>query len=193
MTATCLGNGPALEAACVTSASGWGNGMTAAFGRIDGTLFAIATPSSTQCNQSNSTHLVLEVTMGGASYPLVVNVDDTSSSSGVFFYEMDHALVGVPWADGWHTDAAEKLDYVNNLGIHSTAFTAMVEADLVNAIDCELASGDQVSIYNLGWGTNGGHDIHRNTGGGGADGAIVLHANSANPHYMMFHFVNQTF
>jgi len=190
--ATCQNYGTQLEAACV-HAGGWGSGLSAAFGRIDGTITAIAKPSSTGCDQSNSTHFVLEVTMGGAPYPLVVNVQDTASSPGyVYFGETDAALAGVPWADGWHTDAAEKLDYVNNLGIHSTAFTALSETDLVNAIICELVPGDQVSVYALGWGTNGAHDIHRNTGGGGADGAIVLHA-TTNPHYLMFHFVNQTF
>jgi hypothetical protein len=190
--ASCSPAGPALQAACVTSASGWGKGLNTKFGRLDGTLTAIAKPSS-QCNQSNRTHFVLEVTMNGAPYALVVNVDDTQSSSGVFFGEIDAPLIGAPWEEGWHTDSAEKLDYVKALNVHSSAFQAYNETNLVNKIVCELHEGDDVSVYALGFGSTGAHDIHRNTGGGGADGAIVLHANSATPHYLMFHFVNQSF
>lgn len=189
---TCIGTGAALEAACV-GASGWGNAMSTAFGRIDGTITAIAKPTDTQCNQSNSSHFVLELVANGENYPLVVNVDDTASTGpDVYFAETNAALTGVAWSEGWHTDSAEKLDYEKSLGVTSTAFKAYSETDLVNAIVCELEAGDQVSVYALGWGTNGGHDIHRNTGGGGADGAIVLHATS-NPHYLMFRFSDQSF
>ena len=174
-------------------AGGWGNGLNTQFGRIDGTVVAIATPGSSQCDQSNATHLVIEVKSNGSVYPLVVNVKDSMAGADVFLAELDAPLVGVPWQEGWHTDASEKLDYVKNLNEHSTAFVAHNEADLVNAIVCELAAGDAVSIYAKGWGTNGAHDVNRNTGGGGADGAVVLHARSANPHYLLFHFVNQSF
>jgi hypothetical protein len=134
---------------------------------------------------------VLEIQSNGAKYPLVVNVKDPTG--GVYLAEVDAPLVGVAWQEGWHTDAAEKLDYVSNLHKHSTDFVAHNATDLVNAILCELVPGDTVSIYAKGWGNNGAHDIHRNTGGGGADGAVVLHAHTANPHYLLFHFINQSF
>jgi hypothetical protein len=167
--------------------------LSAQFGRIDGTLTAIATPGSSGCNQSNAHHLILEVTMGGMPYAMALNVDDARSTTGVFFAQTDAALFGDPWQDGWHTGASEMLDYANDLNVHSAAFLAYQVNDLVNNIVCELVNGDSVSVYGLGWGPGGAHDIHRNTGGGGADGAVVLHANSAQPHYLMFRFVNQTF
>jgi hypothetical protein len=191
-TPVCLDNGSALEDACA-GANDWGKGLSTAFGRIDGTITAMAVPTNPACNQSNSTHFVLEVEMNGAPYPLVVNVDDTDSTGpDVYFAETDAALVGVPWQEGWHTDSAEKLDYAKDLGVASTAFTAVSENKLVSDIICELAPGDDVSVYALGWGVDGAHDIHRNSGGGGADGAIVLHATTA-PHYLLFRFSNQSF
>jgi hypothetical protein len=186
-------NGAGLEAACVTSGSAWGNGLSTQFGRLDGTLTAIATPGSSQCNQSNPTHLVIELTANGAPYPLVLNVNDARSGSPVDFGETDAALVGEPWQQGWHTDSGEHLDYANNLNVHSDAFTPYGVSDLVNKVVCELTPGDNMSIYALGWGSNGAHDIHRNTGGGGADGAVVIHADQSTVHYMMFHFANQSF
>jgi hypothetical protein len=189
----CSSDGATLEAACV-HAGGWGHSLNATFGRIDGHLVALAKPTDTQCDQSNSSHFVLEISMNGATYPLVVNVDDKkSSNSSVYFAETDAPLQGVPWQEGWHTDSSEKLDYAKHLNVHSDAFQPYPETALVGQIMCHLTIGQQVSVYALGWGVDGAHDIHRNTGGGGADGAIVLNAGSASPHYLMFRFSNQTF
>src|SRR5689334_6097263 len=98
-------------AACADT---FGNELTDAFGRLDGTVLAVVPPATERCAQPNSTHLVVQVTMHGAAYRLVVNVEN------IFMHEIDAPLTGPAWSDGWHTDAP--LDYVTNLCVRSSSF-----------------------------------------------------------------------
>jgi hypothetical protein len=50
-----------------TCASSFGNALTAAFGRLDGTVRAVVPPAHPTCPRPNSDHLILEVDSGGAT------------------------------------------------------------------------------------------------------------------------------
>lgn len=52
----------------------FGSALTAGFGRIDGTIYAVQKPSDTTCTFSNADHVILQVLMNSAVYRLVVNV-----------------------------------------------------------------------------------------------------------------------
>lgn len=63
------------DATSLTCASTFGNELTASFGRLDGTVLAIVAPDNQTCAQPNSTHVTVQVTMHGAAYRLVTNID----------------------------------------------------------------------------------------------------------------------
>ena len=63
--------------------------------------------------------------------------------------------------------------------------------ELSKKITADIEIGDQVSVYADSSGGASAHKIHRNLGGD--DGAIVIHANSGSPKFMLFHFDTQTF
>jgi hypothetical protein len=168
-------------AAC---ASSFGTALTDAFGRIDGTVLAVVPPDLQTCAQPNGTHLVLQITMQGAAYRMVLNVDADVSTR-----ELDAPLAGPAWSDGWHTDAP--LDYVTTLGAHGADFTKA--ADPVALVTDQLELGAQVSVYATSSGgtrADSAHLVHRNLTN--ADGAIVITPDTA-PHYLLFKFDNQTF
>src|SRR5262249_7095216 len=64
--------GPIDKAA--NCAATFGQALTSSFGRIDGAVLAVVKPSDTQCPLPNSDHVILQVTMNGEAYRLVVNV-----------------------------------------------------------------------------------------------------------------------
>jgi hypothetical protein len=173
-----------------TCAATFGSGLTAGFGRIDGTVLAVVPPGDQACAEPNSTHLVVQVTMGGAAYRLVVDVLSNQGSPDVWFAERDSLFVGMPWSDGWHLGAS--LDYVADLSVHSTDFTEMNESDLVAKITSELELGAHISIFATAGTTepDSAHLVHRNTPN--ADGAIVLAPDTA-PHYLLMRFDEQVF
>ncbi len=174
-----------------TCAATFGMDLTPAFARIDGTVVAIVPPGDEACAEPNSTHLVIQVMMGGAVYRLVVDVLSNQGSPNVLFDEIDAPLAGDAWSDGWHTDAP--LDYVTTLGVHSTDFTAMVEGDLVTKITSEIDLGAKISIYATATSSepDSAHLVHRNLTN--EDGAIVLGPDGTSPHYLLMHFDEQTF
>src|SRR5450432_3613923 len=86
-------------------ASMFGTALTPAFGRIDGTVLAVVPPGDQACALPNATHLVVQVTMGGAAYRLVVDVLSNQGSPDVLLDELDAPLVGGAWTEGWHTTA----------------------------------------------------------------------------------------
>jgi hypothetical protein len=167
----------------------FGTGLPVGFGRMDGTVLAVVPPGDNACPRPNSTHLIVEVEQGGAAFRLVVDVLSNQGSPDVLLSELDAPLAGPAWADGWHVTP---LDYVTTLGVHSDAFTAMHEADLVAAITAELDLDARISIYaTVGASeSDSAHLVHRNATD--ADGAIVIHPDGA-PHYLLLRFDEQTF
>jgi hypothetical protein len=174
-----------------TCAATFGTALTAAFARIDGTVVAVVPPNDQACAAPNSTHLVVQVKMGGAVYRLVVDVLSNMGSPDVDFYEIDAPLPAPAWSDGWHTGVS--LDYVTTLNVHSTSFTAMKEADLVAKITSEIDLGAKISIYATAGTTepDSAHLVHRNLTN--QDGAIVIHPDASPAHWMLMRFDEQTF
>jgi hypothetical protein len=173
-----------------TCATTFGSALTNAFGRLDGTLLAVIPPNDQNCAMPNSTHLVIQVTMGGAAYRMVVDVLSDQGNPDVFFYEFDAPLAGGAWADGWHTTAT--LDYATTLNLHSASFAEMNEATVVAKLTSELSLGSHISIFATDQDeTSSAHLIHRNTTN--ADGAIVINPEAATPHYMLIRFDEQDF
>lgn len=173
-------------------ASTFGTALTDAFGRLDGVVTAIVQPKDQQCVAPNKDHVILQVRANGAVYRMVVNIQsDFGTDVRVRYAQVNHALVGGSWSEGWHAPAS--LDYVADLGIHANAngFTPYTLEELSPKITDDIEIGDKVSVFADSSGGSSAHKIHRNLGGD--DGAIVLHANSGNPKYMVFHFVTQTF
>lgn len=174
-------------------ADAFGSALTAGFGRIDGTIYAVQKPSDTTCAFPNADHVVLQVLMNSAVYRLVVNVqsDRAGADPKIRIATLDHALPAPAFSEGWHLPAP--LDYVTTLGAHADAtFTALTLAEATTKIVAELKVGDPVSVY----GTSGAgrpesaHLIHRNAAD--QDGAIVV-SPTTSPKFMLFHFDNQTF
>jgi hypothetical protein len=171
----------------------FGSALTAGFGRIDGTIYAVQKPSDTTCTLPNATHVILQVLMNSAVYRLVVNVqsDRAGADPKIRIATLDHALPAPPFAEGWHVPAP--LDYVTSLGAHADAsFSSLTLDEATTRIVAELNVGDPVAVY----GTSGdgrpesAHLIHRNAAD--QDGAIVIHPTTT-PKFMLFHFDNQTF
>jgi hypothetical protein len=174
----------------VTCAATFGSALTNAFGRLDGTVLAVVPPGDEACAMPNSTHAVIQVTMQGATYRMVLDVLSSVGNPDVFFYETNAPLAAGPWAEGWHAGVA--LDYVTTLSLHDTSFVEMVEADLVAKVTSEIALGAHVSVFATSDGEpSSAHLIHRNLTN--ADGAIVLEPESASPHYLLFRFGDQSF
>lgn len=179
-------------------AATFGNKLTDSFGRLDGTVWAIVTPFDTQCVLSNDDHLVLQVTMNGAVYRAVVNVMSTweGVDPNVRFADVEGpALPGDSWSEGWHTNVA--LDYPSMLNVHSSqGFTPYPMNELLQQVTGRINIGDKVSVFGSSSGgskADSMHLVHRNTAGEKIDGAIVLNPTSATPHYLLFHFANQSF
>ena len=176
----------AFDGSCVVA--GFGDELTAGFGRIDGTITAIQMPNDQSCTMPNRDHLILQVLMNGAIYRLVVNTD-------VRVLTLDHALPSPAFAEGWHTGIG--LDYVKDLGAPSSSFVdpGDMAATVQKTIGAGLAVGDHVSVY----GTSGdgrpesAHLVHRNDSPPNTDGAIVVHPDGASPKFVLFAFDNQTF
>lgn len=170
-------------------AATFGSALTNAFGRVDGTVLAVVKPTDTQCPMPNNDHVILEVTMQGAVYRMVINVLSTGVDPDVRFLELDHAMVGTAWSEGWHTDAA--LDYAGDLGLHSGFdFAPVPFGKLVDRVTDDITLGEKVSVFCTSSGGASSHLIHRN--GQKHDGAIVLHPDT-NPRWLVFHFADQSF
>jgi hypothetical protein len=131
---------------------------------------------------------VLEVTMAGAAYRMVVNVLSTSSDPHVFLDELDAPLAGDAWAEGWHPGV--QLDYVTTLALTKAMFTQADQATAVARLETDLVPGAKVSVYATSSGGSSAHLVHRNATN--EDGAIVLTPDTA-PHYLLTAFPEQTF
>jgi hypothetical protein len=172
--------------------SGFGSGVTAGFGRIDGTVLAIVPPNDQDCAEPNSTHLVIQVSIADGAYRMVVDVLSTSGSPEVLIDELDTALVGPAWSEGWHQPVA--VDFPTTFGVHSTSFTAMEQADLVTKITNEISLGSHISIYGTATTSepHSPHLVHRYPDVPSSDGAIVIDPDTA-PHFILLNFDEYTF
>ena len=182
-------------AAC---ASTFGHALTNAFGRLDGTLLAVVAPTDTQCPLYNSDHVVVQIAMGGAVYRVVVNVlsdGRNGTDTRVRTQDLHHALVGDPFAEGWHAGAM--LDYPTSLDAHSTqGFQPEDTPTLVAHILDRLTLGAKISAYATSSGgtrADSAHLVHRNTGHPSQDGALVVDPDGADPTYILFHFDGDVF
>ncbi|MBI5479023.1 MAG: hypothetical protein HY906_09215 [Deltaproteobacteria bacterium] len=176
-------------AAC---ASTFGSELTAAFGRLDGTVLAVVGPADTQCAMPNSDHLVVQATMHGAAYRMVVNVLSSGADTNVYLAEVDAPLAGGAFEEGWHPGYA--LDYVSTLGVHSDAFTPYPMAELAALVTDAIELGAPISVYATSSGgsySHSAHLVHRNDPN--ADGAIVLRPDTGTPRYLLFRFGDQAF
>jgi hypothetical protein len=173
-------------------ASSFGSALTNAFGRLDGTVLAVVTPSDTSCALPNNDHLVLQVTMKGAAYRMVVNVLSNGQDARVRFADLPRPLPAPAWSEGWQTSVA--LDYPT-LGTHSTGgdFTPYAMNDLIKQVSDRITLGAKVSVYATSSGgsyASSAHLVHRN--GNQKDGAIVLDP-TGSPRFLLFHFADQSF
>jgi hypothetical protein len=172
-----------------TCASTFGSGLTDAFGRLDGTVLAVVPPNDQACAMPNSTHLVIQVLVGGDAYRMVVDVLSSFAPYDVLEDEVD-APLGDPWSEGWHAGAS--LDYVTTLGVHSDAFTSMAQADVVAKITGQIDLGAKISVFATSQGSpSSAHLVHRNLTN--QDGAIVVRPDGATPHWILIRFAEQTF
>ena len=161
-------------------ASTFGNALTDAFGRADGTIVAVVPPGHPTCPQANGTHLVLQMTIDGAVYRMVTNLD-------VLTHAVDAPLAGGAWSEGWHPGV--QLDYVTTLGMTATEFDMNPNPDawITNQLDI----GAHVSVFATSQGYHdSAHLVHRNATN--MDGAIVVDPDTS-PHYLLFRFSNQAF
>jgi hypothetical protein len=174
-------------APCATT---FGDALTNAFGRADGTVVAVVPPDDQACTLPNSTHLVIQIEMMGAVYRMVVDVLSDTSDPDVLLYETDAPLADGAWAEGWHPGVS--FDYVGTLGVHSTSFTTFTETPLVQKITAEIDLGAPISVFSTSDGEpNSAHLVHRNVTN--QDGAIVIHPEASPPHYILLSFPEQTF
>lgn len=175
-------------AAC---ASQFGSALTDSFGRLDGTVLAVVPPADDDCAGVNSTHVTVQVTMGGAVYRMVVNVLSDSNQPGVYLFETDQPLAGSAWSEGWHTDAP--LDYATTLDVTKSQFTLADQNTAIARVEQFVQIGARISVYATSSGgsdADSAHLIHRNLTD--EDGAIVIDPDTS-PHYLLTAFSEQSF
>ena len=173
-------DGPPTRVTCTSS---FGSGLSpGGFGRLDGFIVAVVAPGGGACN-ADSHHIHVQVASGGATYDVAVNVD------GGFVAEKDLPLPGGAWNEGWHAHAA--LDYVSDLGLHASDFTAGSQPVITQDLETALANANHVSVFATTYSRGGIHLVHRH--GMKDDGALVTDPLSPNAHLFAFHFSNQSF
>lgn len=187
-TTTGSGDGGVVDKAA-SCASTFGQALTDSFGRIDGAVLAVVKPTDTQCVMPNDDHLVVQVTMDGAAYRMVVNLQSSYGDPDVQYLEVGGKLTGPAWAEGWHTGIT--LDYVSDLGVHAADFAPHPLMELADLVTDRIPLGQKISVYATSSGGASAHLVHRN--GAKNDGAIVLDPESASPRVLLFHFADQSF
>ena len=173
-------DGPPTRVACT---NGFGAGLSATYGRLDGFLVSIVPASTHKCN-GDSSHLHLQVRMNGGIYDVAANMDVLSA-------EKTAPMPDGPWSEGWHSGVT--LDYANTLGVHAADFTQLTPAALEAQLNEELKSVNHLSVFATGYGPDGVHNVHRQGGAGSNDGAIVLNPLSPTPRILMFRFTTDSF
>ena len=165
----------------VACKSALGSGLSPEHGRLDGQLVSIVGTSDRGC-PSDAQHLHLQVLMKGAIYDIAVNLDGLEG-------ETDAPLPGIPFAEGWHPMG---LDYVSDLGLHSSAISLTSPAAIRQRVEAALTAANHVSVFGYGYpGSDGAHIVHYN--GGARDGAIVVNPSAPRAHVIAFRFADDTF
>ena len=173
-------------------AATFGASLTDSFGRVDGTVHAVVPPGFQACPMPNSTHLVVQVDLGGETYRMITNVLSTMGDPRVFFRTLEAPLAGPAWSEGWHPGYT--LDYVTDLHVTSDTFTPTETAPLVEEVTAPIEIGAKISVFATSTGganASGAHLVHRNLTN--ADGAIVVGPDTASPKYLLFRFDEQSF
>lgn len=179
---------------CVSS---WKDALDNGFGRIDGTIIAVVTPSDKHCELYNDDHLILEMKVNGGNYRMVINIGDLNPQTGqeMRFADFPHALPAPAWSEGQHLGV--ELDYPTTLGAHRADFQPLSFNNMIQEVSNRLVLGAKVSVYGTVGDINifhGAHLIHRGTTSArNQDGAIVINPDSANPRFLLFHFYSQIF
>lgn len=182
---------PDKDAYCTAS---FGNAITADYGRVDGIITAVIEPGNQRCIDQDNDHVIVQVRMRNAIYRMVVNVESNSLVKEIRMRNVPHPLLGPSFAEGWHPGVT--LDYVTDLGVHSTddSWTAEPLQAAAQRIADVLIIGAPIAVYASSFGgamASGVHLIHRNAPG--LDGALVVDPTGAIPVFVLFHFENQTF
>ena len=171
-------DGTPTRVACVATL---GAGLSPDHGRLDGQLVSILGATERGC-PSDPDHLHLQVKMKGSVYDIAINLD-------VLEGEADVKLPGIPFEEGWHP---MPLDYVADLGLHSTDITLATATPVRNRVVAALAKANHISIFGTGYpGSDGAHIVHYK--GRGLDGAIVVNPSAPTAHVIAFRFDNDTF
>ncbi len=161
-----------------------GRRVSKTFGRLDGELVAIALPRKWKpgCRHDRS-HVHLVVLVDLESYDIAINVDGVMA-------EIDAAMPGQTWDQGWHTDV--NLDYPSSLGVHSNDFRGTEGAEsTAKRIEAELVTTSTISVFGTGYGPEGAHNVHRR--GRNHDGALVLNPKAPKARMLLFSFENRSF
>jgi hypothetical protein len=166
-------------------AAQFGSAFTKSNGRADGSLVALVRPVDQQCAEPNSTHVTLQLSIQGQVQRLVASVD------GVAVTTVQNPLLGPAYSEGWHLD--QSIDYVSDLGVHSSDFTDVTLDEAVDFLCSHLEIGAPVAVFAYSDGTkpSSAHQIHYNDNY--PDGAIVANPTSASPTYLLFRYSDQVF
>lgn len=168
-----------------TCTNQFGSALTTTFGRLDGILVAVVPPGGGGCN-ADSSHVHLQIEAGGAVYDVAINVD--GAPDVVDSTTRDIALPGPAWAEGWHTGLP--VDYVT-MGVHSADLAATNRTQLTSDLMTDLATVNHISVFGIGYGPDGAHNVHRN--GSSHDGLVITEPLSTPTHARLFAFSNQSF
>lgn len=178
------------DAACAAS---FGDTLTAAFGRVDGTVIAVVAPGTERCAMPNRDHVIVQVEFGGAVYRMVVNVLSNGGDPDIRMRGVTAPLPAPAFAPGWHPGLT--LDYPRDLGVHSGAgWDALSLSAATARISDPIQVGAPIAVYASSSGgtySHSTHLIHRN--GGDADGALVIDPTGPAPQWLLFAFADQTF
>jgi hypothetical protein len=183
------GDGPPTRQTC-TSTFGTGASITnGTHGRLDGTLVSIVQPADSKSCNDDTTHLHLQIEVAGAVYDVAMNMD-------TLYLEKDMPLMDGTFAEGWH--GGMSVDYPS-LGLDDTQFTLPSSdpnasiTDLAAILTGALENANHVSVFAMGYGPTGIHDVHRETAGEGHDGALVIDPLEPTSHVFFFCFNTDTF
>ena len=168
----------------------FGRALSRTYGRLDGRLVAIVGRGRRDCN-GDPDHLHLQVAVDDGIYDVAINLGGrpVDGAPDLAVASDDLPLPAGPWVEGWHPSIAP-LDYVTTLHLHSGDFTPVTPTDLVVRLESELRDVVRVSVFAVGYGPDGVHNVHRNQG---LDGALALHPMGARAHLLLFRFASQSF
>ncbi len=167
-----------------------GSALSGSHGRLDGFVTYVSVENASSSCSNNPTHVHIEVTAGGKTYDVAVDVG-TSSTDEVFQYVSNSiAMPDGAWSEGWHSGYS--LTYTG-LGLTSSQFTSESPSARTTDLEASLANANHISIFCVPYSSgNGCHYVHYYNGGGN-DGAIVVDPLSATPQMMFFRFSTASF